>query len=154
MAALSTVPQHFYHSNFTSIIPHQGVVTLSGYGISVRVDRGHLVLADGVGRVRREGRFARVGHGLRRLIVIGSDGMVSLEALRWLADQSAAFVMLDRIGDVLATTGPVRPSDARFAAHRRSLIPMAQGFNCVESLFQRNSRAKKIWHERNSVGPT
>ena len=39
--------------------------------------------------------------------------MVSLAALRWLADQDAAFVMLDRDGSVLATTGPVRPTDAR-----------------------------------------
>jgi len=39
--------------------------------------------------------------------------MVSLAALRWLAEQNAAFVMLDRDGSVLATTGPVRPSDAR-----------------------------------------
>jgi CRISPR-associated endonuclease Cas1 len=39
--------------------------------------------------------------------------MVSLAALRWLADQDAAFVMLERDGSVLATTAPVRPSDAR-----------------------------------------
>jgi CRISPR-associated endonuclease Cas1 len=39
--------------------------------------------------------------------------MVSLAALRWMADQDAAFVMLDRDGIVLATTGPVRPSDAK-----------------------------------------
>jgi CRISPR-associated endonuclease Cas1 len=39
--------------------------------------------------------------------------MVSLSALRWLADQDAAFVMLDRVGSVLATTGPVRSSDAK-----------------------------------------
>jgi CRISPR-associated endonuclease Cas1 len=39
--------------------------------------------------------------------------MVSLAALRWLADQDAAFVMLDRLGKVLTVTGPVRPSDAR-----------------------------------------
>jgi CRISPR-associated endonuclease Cas1 len=45
--------------------------------------------------------------------VIGSDGFVSLAALRWLADQDAAFLMLDRDGSVLVTTGPVRPSDAR-----------------------------------------
>jgi len=38
---------------------------------------------------------------------------VSLAALRWLADQKAAFVMLERDGSVLAVTGPVRPSDAR-----------------------------------------
>lgn len=95
------------------ISPRHGVVTLFGYGIRVRVDRGHLILEDGIGARRRASRFPRVKHGLRRLIVIGSDGMVSLAALRWLADQNAAFVMLDRMGDVLATTGPVRPSDAR-----------------------------------------
>jgi len=90
-----------------------GVATLFGYGIGVRVDRGHLVLEDGIGPARREGRFPRAGHGLRRLVVIGADGFVSLAALRWLADQGAAFVMLERNGKVLAVTGPVRPSDAR-----------------------------------------
>jgi CRISPR-associated endonuclease Cas1 len=78
----------------------------------VCVERGHLTLEDGIGTRLRK-RFARVKHGIRRLVVIGSDGMVSLAALRWLADQDAAFVMLDRDGSVLATTGPVRPSDSR-----------------------------------------
>jgi len=95
------------------LTPRHGVVTLFGYGTSVRVDRGHLVLEDGIGAVRRQGRFSRVGHGLRRLVIIGSDGNVSLAALRWLADQDAAFVMLDRDGSVLLTIGPVRPSDAK-----------------------------------------
>ena len=76
------------------------------------VERGHLTLEDGIG-TRVKTRFPRVRHGIRRLVVIGSDGMVSLAALRWLADQDAAFVMLERDGSVLATTGPVRPSDAR-----------------------------------------
>jgi CRISPR-associated endonuclease Cas1 len=95
------------------ILPRNGVVTLHGYGVSVRVDRGHLILEDGIGPVRRYGRFPRVNHGLRRLIVIGSDGAVSFSALRWLADQDAAFAMLERNGSVLATTGPVHPSDSR-----------------------------------------
>jgi CRISPR-associated protein Cas1 len=54
-----------------------------------------------------------VNHGLKRLVMIGSDGFITLEALRWLADQGAAFVMLDRRGKVLAVTGPVSPSDAK-----------------------------------------
>jgi CRISPR-associated endonuclease Cas1 len=62
---------------------------------------------------RRQGRFSRVRHGLKRLVVIGSTGMVTFEALRWLSDQNAAFVMLDRDGSVLAVSGPVGPSDAR-----------------------------------------
>jgi hypothetical protein len=37
--------------------------------------------------------------------------MISLSALRWIADQNASFVMLERDGRVLTTTGPVRASD-------------------------------------------
>jgi hypothetical protein len=97
-----------------------GVVTLFGYGTSVRVDRGHLVVEDGIANDRRQARFPRVGHGLRRLVVIGSDGMVSFAALRWLADQDASFVMLDRDGSVLATTGPVRSSDSKLRRFSKS----------------------------------
>jgi CRISPR-associated endonuclease Cas1 len=118
MAATQTLhqlPQSLNSSTVTvrPLAPRHGVVTLFGYGISVRVERGHLIFKDGIGTARREARFPRVRHGVRRLVVIGSDGMVSLAALRWLADQDAAFVMLDRDGSVLTTTGPVRPSDAR-----------------------------------------
>src|SRR5215472_15845029 len=95
------------------IIPRNGVVTLFGYGIQVRVDRGHLILDDGIGASRRHGRFPRVGHDLRRLVIVANDGVVSLTALRWLSDQKASFVMLERDGSVLTTTGPVRPSEAR-----------------------------------------
>jgi CRISPR-associated endonuclease Cas1 len=111
MTATQTVYQ--LPQSHNSFIPRHGVVTLFGYGIQVRVDRGHLLLEDGIANDRRQARLPRVGHGLRRLVVIGSDGMVSLAALRWLADQGAAFVMLERDGSVLATTGPVRSSDAK-----------------------------------------
>jgi len=111
MAASATVSQLPHSSN--SLTPRNGVVTLYGYGITVHVDRGHLILKNGIASDRREAHLPRVGHGLRRLVVIGADGFVSLAALRWLADQDAAFVMLERDGSVLATTGPVRPSDAR-----------------------------------------
>lgn len=97
----------------SNLEPRHGVITLSGYGIVVRVDRGHLCLDDGIGEDRSSRRLPRVGHGLKRLVVIGSDGEISLAALRWLADQGASFVMLDRNGSVTATTGPVRSSDVR-----------------------------------------
>src|SRR5438270_12774332 len=100
-----TTPQPVYVAP-ERLIPRHGVVTLFGYGISVRVERGHLMLQDGIGPARREARFPRVAHGLKRLVVIGADGFVSLAALRWLADQDAAFVMLERDGSVLASTGP------------------------------------------------
>ena len=111
------------------IEPQHGVVTLFGYGITVRIDRGHLVLNDGIGATRRQARLPRVGHRLKRLVIVGADGMISLAALRWLADQDAAFVMLDRKGSVLATTGPVRPSDAKL---RRAQALAAQSHTGLE----------------------
>jgi CRISPR-associated endonuclease Cas1 len=106
MAASHTLP----HSH---VIRKSGVVVLNGYGIRVQVNAGHLLLHDGIADERRTIRLPRVNHGLKRLVMIGSDGFITLEALRWLAEQDASFVMLDRDGSVLATTGPVRPSDAK-----------------------------------------
>ena len=111
MTASKTVPQpsHYHNSN----VPRHGVVTLYGYPIEVLVERGHLLLRDGIGPDRRQFRLPRVGHGLRRLVVIGSDGFVSFAALRWVADQKVSFTLLERDGKVLATVGPVNASDAR-----------------------------------------
>src|SRR5258706_10205108 len=111
MAASSTLPQPYFSRK--SPINRSGVLTLTGFGIKVRMQSGHLEIEDGIGPDRRKMRLARVGHRLKRLVLVGSDGFVTLEALRWLADQDAAFVMLDRDGSVLATTGPVRSSDAK-----------------------------------------
>jgi CRISPR-associated endonuclease Cas1 len=127
MAATQTVPQYLQHCNFAPITPSHGVITLAGYGINVRVDRGHLCVQDGIGPLRRAGRFPRVRHGIHRLIVIGADGVISLAALRWLAEQGAAFVMLERNGSVLATTGPVHPSDARL--RRAQAVAVYSGTN-------------------------
>src|SRR5207237_8877865 len=76
-------------------------------------DRGRLIVEKGIVTPRHRERSARVGHGLRRLVIVGADGFVSLAALRWLADQDVAFVMLDRTGSVLVATGPVRPSESK-----------------------------------------
>ncbi len=91
----------------------RGVVVLVGYGIKIHVDCGHLTIEDGIGSDRRRGRFPRVHHGLRRLVVVGSDGFISLSAIQWLADQKISFAMLDRDGSVLLNTGPVAASDTR-----------------------------------------
>jgi CRISPR-associated endonuclease Cas1 len=119
------------------LVPRHGVVTLYGYGIQARVDRGHLLLEDGIGAARRHARFGRVGHGLKRLVVIGSDGMVSLAALRWLADQKASFVMLERDGTVLTTTGPVRPSDARLRRAQSLAIQSGSGLRIASKLIEK-----------------
>ena len=77
------------------------------------MQNGYLEVEDGTGPDRRRIRLGRVGHGLRRLVCISEDGFVTLDALKWLADQRASLVMLDRSGKVSLDTGPNAPSDAR-----------------------------------------
>jgi CRISPR-associated protein Cas1 len=111
MAALGTLPQSVFPRKST--IDRSGVLALVGYGIKVRMQCGHLEIEDGIGPDRRKIRLSRVGHGLKRLVIIGSDGFISLAALQWLADQDASFAMFNPDGTVLATTGPVRPSESK-----------------------------------------
>ncbi len=99
---------------------HRTVRDAALEAVDQKVANGHLMLQDGICAARREARLPRVGHRLRRLVVIGSDGMISLAALRWLADQDVAFVMLDRDGSVLATTGPVVRCPAATRASSRA----------------------------------
>ena len=96
-----------------STINKSGVLTLHGFGIHMRVQSGHLEIEDGIGQERRKIRLSRVGHRLRRLVCVSENGFVTLSALRWLADQNAAFVMLERSGKLLNVCGPVSPADAR-----------------------------------------
>jgi CRISPR-associated endonuclease Cas1 len=139
-------------ADFETIKPTRGVVCLSGFGIKVFVDKGHLVLEDGIGTSRRHGRYAKVGHDLRRVVVIGADGFISLGALRWLADRNASFIMLDRVGEVLATTGPVRSSDARLRraqalAHQSGIALEIARSLVQQKLVQQERILRERFHE-------
>ncbi len=123
MTASGTLPQAALRRK--SPVGKSGVLALFGYGIKVRMQCGHLEIEDGIGPERRKIRLARVGHGLKRLVIIGSDGFITLGALQWLADQSASFAMLERDGTVLATTGPVRPSEAKL--RRAQALALSSG---------------------------
>jgi CRISPR-associated endonuclease Cas1 len=100
------------NSSWSCKIPKKGILTLSGYGLRIAVERGHLVFEDGVGRERRQGRLSRVSQ-LKRLVVLGHAGTISLEALRWLRDVGAGYVQIDADGSLVAATGPTVVSDPR-----------------------------------------
>ncbi len=90
-----------------------GVLVVSGYGLRIAVERGHLVVNDGIADERRTLRFSRVAPGFRRLVVIGHTGSISLDALRWIHDVGAAFVQLDSDGQLIAVGGAAGVRDPR-----------------------------------------
>src|SRR5439155_17834708 len=87
--------------------PAKGIVIASGWGLKIYVERGHLVVHDGIGRDRRTLRLSRAYGGLQRLVVIGHSGFGTLEALRWIRAVGAAFCQIGLDGEVIT----VSPAD-------------------------------------------
>src|SRR5438093_150412 len=94
---------HAWPEEFT---PPNGVLVASGYGLRISVWRGRLRVDDGIGANRRSILLHRATARLKRLIVIGHTGSISLDALRWLADVKAGFAQIDPDGRVIAVNGP------------------------------------------------
>lgn len=100
-------------ASFPTLSARSGVYVADGFGVKVSVQRGHLHVCDGIGRQRRETVFPRAQAGIRRLVVLGHSGFVTLGALRWLGDLGIAFIHIDTDGRVLASQTPPGADDAR-----------------------------------------
>jgi CRISPR-associated endonuclease Cas1 len=94
-------------------VNRDGVCVADGYGIELKVERGHLVVADGIGPVRRWSRFSRATSGIRRLVLLGHTGFISLDALRWLADTGIGLLQLDSDGRLLMASAGMGRDDPR-----------------------------------------
>jgi CRISPR-associated endonuclease Cas1 len=89
------------------------VLVADGYGLSVTVSRGHLLVRDGLGRHRRERRLPRAQRTVQRIVILGHTGVVSLEAIRWCADTGIALLQIDIDGRVLMLAATPSRTDAR-----------------------------------------
>ena len=115
---------------------HRGVLVLAGYGVRLTVERGHLLVEDGIGRDRRRGRFARVGSGIERVIVLGHSGLVSLEALRWLHDIGAAFLQIGRDAQLIVGSSPRVLNDVKLRRAQALAMGTEAGLPIARSLIR------------------
>jgi CRISPR-associated endonuclease Cas1 len=90
-----------------------GVLSLSGYGLRVTVERGHLCIEDGIGDERRRARFSRVPRKFNRVVVLGHSGFITFEALRWIQDVGATFIHIDSDGQLIAAGCPSGLNEAK-----------------------------------------
>jgi CRISPR-associated endonuclease Cas1 len=128
------------------------VCVVEGHGLRVSVTRSQLAVTDGVGRNRRERRYTRAGHGLSRLVVIGSTGSVTLEALRWLADLGIAFVHLDRDGRLLTHSAAVEVDQPRLRRAQALAFSTATGLEIARYLLSEKFRGQGALLDR--LAPT
>src|SRR5436189_5847925 len=92
--------------------PRDGIVVASGYGLKIYVNRGHLVIHDGILDERQTRRFNRATSKLKRVVVIGHTGFVTLEALRWIRDVGAAFVQVGA-DKLISISAPARHHESK-----------------------------------------
>jgi CRISPR-associated endonuclease Cas1 len=89
------------------------VLIADGYGIAVSVNRGHLTIEDGIGKTRRERRLPKAQREVRRIVVLGHTGHITLDAVRFCADTGIALTQIDTDGRVLFVAGAPGKDDAR-----------------------------------------
>lgn len=120
---------------FAHDTPNPAVCVADGFGVRVGVDRGRLVVSDGLGTHRRERRYSRATHGLSRLVVLSSAGTVGLDALRWCAGVGIGVVVLDPFGGELhLTSGGVGNDDPRLRRAQALAMATPAGFEATRYL--------------------
>jgi CRISPR-associated endonuclease Cas1 len=73
----------------------QPIAVADGHGITLTVQRSHLQLDDGIGHHRRQRVWTRAGCPLQRLIILGTTGTISLDALRWCDRLNITVLVID-----------------------------------------------------------
>lgn len=125
------------HTPSSIPISRAGVCVVDGWGVKLRVERRRLVISDGIGRSRREVRLARAGSGLRRLVLLGHSGYVTLEAVRFVSDSGAAFLHLDHEGRVLLTSAGYGLDDPRLRRAQAAAFGAETGMAIARDLIRR-----------------
>jgi CRISPR-associated endonuclease Cas1 len=123
-----------------------GVLVVDGYGIELKVERDHLVVADGIGPNRRWSRFSRATSGIRRLVLLGHTGFISLDAVRWLADTGIGLVQLDPDGRLLMASAGMGRDDPRLRRAQALAIDTPAGDDIARRLI-----AEKIAAQASSL---
>ena len=111
-----------------------GVCVVDGMGLGLSVNRGALVVEDGIGPHRRTRRFDKATHGLRRLVVIGSTGHVTLDALTWCRRLGIGFVVVGPDGVASLASTPRMTDDARLRRVQAQAPDLPVGIDLARDL--------------------
>ncbi len=134
------------HAQGTSLTPQLdpffGVVVADGYGIKIHVRHGQLVIDDGFGNERRHRTLARATSRLRRLVLLGHTGYITLEAIRWLEGIGATLVQIEKDGRLLLTSSVSGRDHAGLRRAQALAASNQTGFGIAQDLLLRKLRGQ------------
>jgi CRISPR-associated endonuclease Cas1 len=100
------------------------VMVADGQNVTICVRNGQLRVSDGVRSCRRDRTVSRVPKSISHLIIIGSIGYITFEAVRWCAAENIAISQHDNDGKVILS-GMSRDYD--FSLLRSQVLVAAEG---------------------------
>src|SRR5438093_5543042 len=85
-------------------------LVLQGYGISIKVENGKLVITEGKDRITGKQKVIEITDNTKfdKIIIEGNTGWVSFHALYWLSHIGINVVMVDRKGRLYANLNQVK----------------------------------------------
>jgi CRISPR-associated protein Cas1 len=98
------------------------ILAVTGHGSSVRVEKGQLIIRQGVthsvehGAVRETLRLSRGLHHISCIVMLGRHGGLTLDALQWCQDQGIGVLVIDRQGELTSVVTP--PAGAKISLRR------------------------------------
>lgn len=114
------------------------VATVHGYGIQLKIQHGHLVITDGIGIHRRERRYPQADRTLRRIIITGPDGYLTLDALQYCRDHGITVTMAGPDGELVGHYATAdRPADARLQRRQVAAAESTTGLEITRELLRR-----------------
>ncbi len=108
-----------------------------GFGLSLKVLRGQLICEDGVGRMRRSRRFPKAGHGLDQVVLLGTSGYISLEAISWLDRLNIPLIHITADGRPVLSTTNVGLRNAKLRRAQSRALGTDIGFGIARDLLGR-----------------
>ncbi len=135
---MRTEPSFTTTRSATPLTVCDGTLVLSGYALRISVFHGRLAVSDNLNGERRVAEFSRATCGIRRCVLLGHSGFVTLEALRWLADIGATYIQIDADGKLIACYAPEGTDDV----HRRRALALAAGTTAGIAIARALVRAK------------
>lgn len=120
-------------TTYAGDLPGGGIVVADGFGLRVRVEKGALEVADGVGEHRRTRRYEKVS-APSRLVVVG-EGAITTDALAWCSALGVAVVVCTPDRLLLAASPPGR-NDPRIRRAQALALGSPAGLAVVRYLLE------------------
>lgn len=124
----------------------KNIMVLNGHGIDIRVNSGHLKIKEGF-PFKDNINEHFIGRGLNdieHLVILGQNGSISFDAIKWMMDQSMMVTFLDPDGNIITE---LLPEDHISAIVKRRQATANNAFRLKLSIW---ILSKKFSEQRNT----